>query len=478
MTQPISKRLVLLTLIIVLAAFFRLYRINDYMEYLGDQGRDLIIIREFLVNKNLFFIGPQTSVGNMYLGPWFYYFIAPSLLFAGYNPVGPAIFTGLLGVLTIYLVYHVASRWFSVPVGLAASLLMSISPVVIKYSTSSWNPNVMPLFSLLFIYFLCQKRYIPATISFIMIINSHYLGILLLAPAIFILIHNYKTSQQKIPIFIRHLIFPAILFIISLSPLILFDLKHQGQNIGAVLRFFSQRETTVNLKPYKAFPLIFPLTRQVFERLLLGKNHLVSLVATLLFLLGSLMAFIRFRFSNYYLNLIYLWIFTGIVGLALYKQHIYDHYFGFIFPAIFILAAYLIVQVKYSTVRYIIIAVLVILSLVENPFRWPPPKQLQTSSQITDSIIADSQNLPFNFALLAKQNYDPPYRYLFILKGAPLYSIDQKLTKQLYVVCEPFQTDCNPINNPEWSVAAFGWGKIAKSWQINGISIYKIVHNI
>ena len=144
----------LLVLILILGAFLRFYRLGDYMEFLGDQGRDVLVIRNFFKHKDLFFIGPQTSIGNMYLGPYFYYLIAPSLLLANFNPVGPAAFIALLSLATIVLVYFVGQKWFSHPVGLIAAFLFAISPVVIKYSNFIWNPNVMPLFSLLFIYFL------------------------------------------------------------------------------------------------------------------------------------------------------------------------------------------------------------------------------------------------------------------------------------------------------------------------------------
>ena len=42
----------LLILILVIASFCRLYRISDYMEFLGDQGRDVLIVRDFLKNGN------------------------------------------------------------------------------------------------------------------------------------------------------------------------------------------------------------------------------------------------------------------------------------------------------------------------------------------------------------------------------------------------------------------------------------------
>ncbi|MDD3998548.1 MAG: hypothetical protein PHR98_00385, partial [Candidatus Shapirobacteria bacterium] len=115
--------------------------------------------------------------------------------------------------------------------------------------------------------------------------------------------------------------------------------------------------------------------------------------------------------------------------------------------------------------------------LLQNPFRWPPNSQLKTTSEIIDSILKNSGSQDFNFALLAKQNYDPPYRYVLSERHAPVKLLQDKITEQLFVVCEPFQIDCNPINNPEWNVAAFGWAKIDKEWEINGIKIFKLSHN-
>ena len=118
-----------------------------------------------------------------------------------------------------------------------------------------------------------------------------------------------------------------------------------------------------------------------------------------------------------------------------------------------------------------------IFSLLENPFRYSPPRQLQTTQQIINSIKTKSDSEPFNFALLAKMNYDPGYLYFIYEDNLPYYHLNSKITDQLFVVCEPFQIDCNPINNPEWGVAAFGWAKIDDQWEINGIKIFKLVHN-
>lgn len=461
-------------LIVLIAAIFRFYRLSEYMEFLGDQGRDVVIVREFLLHGNLFFIGPQTSIGNMYLGPYYYYLIAPALLLALFNPIGPAAFVALLGVLTVFLLYKIASHWFNHPVGLIAALLYALSPVVIKYSSFSWNPNIMPLFSLLFIYFLTRRRFILASLSFIFCLNSHYLALLLLFPALYLLATNYQKSDLK------KIILALLIFVLSFTPQILFDIKHHGQNLGAIITFFLERETTVNLKAYKALPKLPEMYSQVTTRLLAAKFDAVGPYVSVVFFVLLILILFKNKFSpdqkrKYFLCLI--WFFGGLTGLALYKQHIYDHYFGFIFPVIFILIGLGINRVG-KVLGSLLLIVFVYFSLLQNPFRWSPPRQLQTTEAITSSIVQSSRGKPFNFALLAKMNYDPGYLYFLTAnKLSNYFHLRDKITDQLFVVCEPFQIDCTPINNPEWGIAAFGWAKIDQEWEINGIKIFKLVHN-
>ena len=458
----------LLILILLIAAFCRLYRISGYMEFLGDQGRDVVIVRDFLKNGNLFFIGPQTSIGNMYLGPFYYYLIAPALLLANFNPVGPAVFVALLGVATAYLIYFVTKKWFNRRAALIAAFLYAISPIAIKYSNFSWNPNIMPLFALLFIYLMTEKRYLWASLAFAMCLNSHYLALLLLPVAFIIWL---KNSPRK---YIKETILAIVIFFLSLIPQFLFDLRHQGQNIKALATFFTQRETTVNLKAYKSLPVIPSLFNQINTDLLAGKNINFGIALSIILFIGIIYLLLKHRNQNFLYCV--LWYLVGLVGLGLYKQHIYSHYFGFLFPVVFMLMAYLLSKLP-KLLTILLLISLTIFSLIQNPLRWPPNSQLKTTTQIIDLILTNSNNQDFNFALLAKQNYDPPYRYVLSEKNAPVKLLKDQITEQLFVVCEPFQIDCQPINNPEWSVAAFGWAKIDEEWEINGIKVYKLIPN-
>lgn len=459
------------------------------MEFLGDQGRDVYIIRDLFRHGNLFFIGPQTSIGNMYLGPWFYYLIAPALLLANFNPIGPAIFIALINIATIYLIYFVAKKWFSHPVGLISSFLFAISPVVIKYSNFIWNPNIMPFFALLFIYFffeaIFQKKYkyfIYSILAFVMVINSHYLGLAILPlPAIYWLINLYKltkTKSKQLKPFLINTFFAFLVFLLSLTPQVLFDLKHNGQNIKALIKFFTYRETTVNIKPYKAIPELPSIFHQVNTDLIVAKDSRIGIVVSLVFVLLIIFYLIKDNVSkkkNPYFWVILGWYFFGLVALALYKQHIYAHYFAFLFPSVFILIALLIN--KFKLIGIPLLLIVTYFSLTNNHFKYNPNHQMTTVNQISNSILEKSNGQKYNFALLAKQNYDPPYKYFLTMKDeSNLVSLHQEITSQLFVVCEPFQIDCNPINNPEWAIAAFGWAKIESEWDIDGIKIFRLIH--
>src|SRR3989344_8452788 len=133
-------------LIIFFASFLRLYRIGDYMTFLGDEGRDVLVAYNIL-HGNLTLLGPTASVGGFFLGPIYYYFMVPFLWLFSYNPVGPAVMVALFGIATVFLVYKISSEFFGRRVAFIASSLYSISPLVIAYSRSSWNPNLMPFFS-------------------------------------------------------------------------------------------------------------------------------------------------------------------------------------------------------------------------------------------------------------------------------------------------------------------------------------------
>jgi len=473
----ISPPLILLGIILGVAAFLRLYRIAAFMEFLGDQGRDLIVIYRFLKRGDLMFIGPQTSIGNMYLGPWYYYLIAPSLLLANFSPLGPAILVALLGVASVWLIWRVGKEWFGEQTGLWAALLMALSPVVIYYQIFSWNPNIMPFFSLLSMWLLWRiwqkqeyKKLPWLAVCLAMVLNSHYLGLLLLPPVILFWFLALLKQKNKRSYWLFSFV-SFLIFLLLMSPLLLFDLKHDFANFNAFKKFFTERQITVNFKFYKGFlklPLIF---NQLMSNLLAKKDYSAKAYLFLpLFLWG-----IAKEKKNKALGLVVVWLTIGLLGLANYKQHIYAHYFGFLYPAAILLVALVLTKLSFLKTPLVLFLAGTMLLFWHG---WQPPNfQLRRAQKVTDFILQESGGKKFALALIAEQNYDPPYRYFLMLKEALLVDLHEEIPEQLFVICEPWgKVNCNPLGHPKWQIAAFGWAKIEKEWELEGVKLFKLIH--
>ncbi len=492
------KELCLIGLIGLVALVFRLWKIDQYLTFLGDEGRDVRIVRD-LLGGNLVFIGPMTSIGNMYLGPLYYYMMAPFLWLARLNPVGPAIGVALLSTASVLFTWWVGRKWFGPLAGLLAALLFAISPVAIIYSRSSWNPNPMPFFALLAVWSVWQIwqnhkfGWLPVIgVSIAASLQMHYLG-LLLVPVVGVF--WIMTARQvwgnsiKKRELISHSLGGLLWFVLLMSPLVLFDIKHQGQNFKSFQAFFGDRQTTVNLNPARSDRFL-PAIESVVSELLLGRqNRYVGVVALIVGLLAiwRLLGKGRMTLGEFWkakkdpgLVMVLVWIGFGILGLGIYKQHIYAHYFGFLFPAVYLLVgnllAYLIERHWWTKPFGVAsLAFLIAISIQNSPLRYEPNRQLQRTEQIVDLIIEESRGEEFNFGLIAKQNYDESYRYFLENKKARLVRGEDKVVEQLFVVCEDGDK-CQPEGNPQWQIAVFGPSHVDQAWSIDHIKVYRLIH--
>jgi len=496
----ISKELWLLGLILVVGAFLRLYKIDQYMTFLGDEGRDVIIVSRFIKHFDLMLVGPGTSVGNMYLGPLYYYLMVPALFLAGFSPVGPAVQIAILGVATIALIWWMGRQWWGKTAGLVAAALYAVAPTVIIFSRSSWNPNIMPFFSLLCIYSIWKvykdrkyKWLIVLGVSYAFVLQSHYLG-LLLAPTIFVYwLSTYlkiRNSKSEIRKYLNNSLIALSVFVLLMSPLLIFDARHGWRNYEAMKQFITARQETVSIKPWKVIPNMWPIFEKVTTRLLAARNEIagktVSLI--LLFLIGWIIAGwkkIDHRLRIAY-GILFIWLAFALIGLGLYKQEIYDHYFGFIFPAPFLLmgglAENLFRNKKYKILVYMVLLVLLFINLNKTPIRFPPDLQLQRTKVIAKFINEKSGGERFNIATISERNNRDVYQYFLLLWGSKVVDTDPSalkytITDQLFVVCEKPKEKCDPTHDPSAWITNFGWTKIVDQWEVWGANVYKLGHS-
>lgn len=492
---------IILLAILFLAAFLRFYRLPEYMTFLGDEGRDAIVVKDILVNHHFPLLGPVTSIGNMYLGPLYYYMMAVSMAIFWLNPVAAAAMDGVIGLLTIFLIYYLGRAWFGKWPGLIASFLYSISPITIFYSRSSWNPNPAPFFALLSVLGMYRARksrnfywLILAGVSVAAAVQMHYLALILVP--IFGLLWFYeivlmKRNKLTSKNFVSGTILAIIGFLLVMSPIAIFDLRHNFMNFHAIMAFFSDRQTTVNVNPLNSLDRMPPIyLHSLIGRYLAGDMLWSNWLVGLLVLLPLLVAVYR-KYKGEEFRWVYLalgtWLVVGIGGLSLYKQTIYDHYLGFLNPVPYLLLGSLVYIIPLSHkwnqlmlrmligATILLVVMLAVINLQGNPLLVPPNMQLQRTQAISKFIIQQSGDQPFNFALLSAHNYDSAYQFYLDIYGHKPKQVPFDITSQLFVVCE--DPVCEPLNNPKYEIAGFGMSKVESEQAVLGVKVFKLVPN-
>lgn len=501
--------------ILILAAFLRLYKIADYMTFLGDEGRDVLKVYDIL-HGHLTLLGPTSSVGGFFLGPIYYYFMAPFLLLFNYNPVGPAVMVALIGVATVFLIYRVCSEFFNTRVGLITSLLYAVSPLIIAYSRSSWNPNPLPFFSLLTLFILYKavinnnsKLFVFSGILLGISLQLHYLATFLGVIIFFYILFSeaiFKRTGKTINSLIKKYLLFFSGFIIGWSPFLAFEFRHGFLDFKNIFNFIFHSGQTGTGSNF--FFTIYDVFFRLFARLLTSFppieqiEHyskqtlfiwtglaLLLAVLSVTFLLRNLIKSYKDKSKDFpkYL-LLSLWFVVGILLFGFYKKSIYDYYFSFMFPVPFIMVGLVIHQIsKIKNVGKIIASTIFIVLFFINiyglPFRYEPNRQLNQMEGIAAFVMTKTNAKPFNFALVSGGNSDYAYRYFFTIWNHPPITIKDKaldpenktVTDQLFVVCES-PLPCHPLGHSLWEIAGFGRAEIAGHWNVSVVEVYKLVH--
>ena len=115
----------LLFLILSFSAFFRLYRLNTFLGFWYDQGRDALVIWDFIYHGKFFLIGPVTGIEGIFLGPFYYYLLSPFYFLGGGNPVWAAAGLCSIAVGAVFLLFYLGKKFWGYPVGLLAALMSS-----------------------------------------------------------------------------------------------------------------------------------------------------------------------------------------------------------------------------------------------------------------------------------------------------------------------------------------------------------------
>lgn len=481
-----------LVLILLFAAALRFYNLSGYLQFLGDQGRDVLIVKAMIVNQKWTLLGPSASVGGFFTGPIYYYFMLPFLWLFRLDPTGPAYMAALFGLATIALIYWTAREFDSKRAGLVAALLATLSPKMIDISRFSWNPNPVPFFALLSVVWLylaaVRQRYrytLLAGIAFGILFQLHYITLafgIVLGVAM-VLIFPVRSWP-------KHFILAGLGFLLGNSLFLVFEIRHNFPNLRSILEFISRDGKTVSPRSSNFLWLVWEMLRRLHGMLFGVRDTIWEQVIMWASLAGLGTWLIRSGKSpNFRVKavLIGAWLILGTIGIGSYQGNLNDHYFNYLYPLPFLLLGFFgswLMARKWTWSLFIIGLSAVSYPLITNFYFWQPPQNMLSQIQdIDQTILTYAGNQPYNLGLISGFNTDQAYRYYLELWNRPPVTIEnpqidpqrKTVTSTLVVICE--EKKCEPLGNPRWEIAGFGQAEIAdQKMGPAGIRIFKLVH--
>ncbi len=346
-TEVSRHKLTYTTLFLLLIAAFviRVYRTFDLMGFYYDQGRDALVIWDLWHNYKPFLIGPITGLKGIYLGPLYYYLIAPFYLIGRGNPVYPAVFLAFLSVVAILLLYVVGARMHSRAAGIIAAIIASFSYSI--FTASRWlsNPTPVLLTSIVYLWSLWEiasnnsKLYgwwITAVLMIGLSMQFESASAVFYIP-IFIIFCLWQW--KKIPKF-KYILTAGLIFLATLVPQLIFNFRHDNillANFGSL--FINEKAFGQGLTDFIIAERSKLIWRVFASRILVETSRRVLIYYTIslsmLFILPS-------RSKKTIVILFSIFLLVPIVSYYLFQGNygnIYDYYLtGYYLPIVLLFA--------------------------------------------------------------------------------------------------------------------------------------------
>lgn len=477
----------LLVLIILLAGFLRLYRIDVLMRFVWDESRDMMAVRNIIVNRDITFFGPFNEIDGRtdFFGVFHYYLILPALWLANFDPVGPAIFTALLGTTAVALAYYWVSRWEDKSVALTVAAVLAVSPLAVDFNRWPWNPNTISFFAMLYLIVLyyfrkaAKKSRRKTVMIFIagvllgLLFQLHYFTIALAGSLIpIIYLERNKTTWLHLALFALGFILPNLTFVI-------FDLTHEGFYRKILFESFAgeskQKLVSVSLPLLIFAPIQYLafITRELMASAILGIG---VLLAWIVYAFKRTASFLKNRQYVEEVQLIFSWLlfllipilFSGVVD----EYHSMGLWLSFAFAIVY--AAKKLMGAYWS--RFVLVLILGLL-LSNNINREPTimenaPRLAEVARAISDDAAA-SQYQNVNMAsFIDSDTRSIRFRYFLENNGLDILGVDDYLsTDTLYVVSpSPWEVT---RSQPAWELSNFREAEAEKIWQDEEWNLYR-----
>lgn len=350
-TIEVFRRWWLAIAILGVIFFLRIYRLSDLLGFYYDQGRDALVIRDFLQNHKLFLLGPTTGIEGIFLGPLYYLTLVPWYALGRGNPVWPAVYIVATTVAALGLIFKLGLEMFGRRTSYIFLLLGGFSYWITVDSRWLANPTQVALAGALTLWGLWkvlsgwQKYWLLIAFGVSVGLQFEAAGAIFFIPAVvvFALWRRELIPRGKI------LLASLAIFVAMLLPQLFFDFRHEHLLTKSFWRFLiAERSFQMSIQDLVATRLAF------FVSTLQGKifPKAVPLTAVFSWILVFSLWFSRKRPLTAGGKLLMIWVLAPLIGLLFYRGN-YGYVWGYYLTGIFLPFLLLVGAVVTSWVKFL-----------------------------------------------------------------------------------------------------------------------------
>lgn len=465
--------LLIISSLLLYGFFMRFYKLSQFFYFTHDEETMAFRVLPALTTNKLFLIGGVTPL-HIHTTPYNYYLSAVVLKMGNLDPIIWGVLSGMLGLMTIIVIYKVGTEAINRRVGFIAAFLYAGSYLAALYDRHYWPLSFDQLLGIIVfgsLFQIIQKRLVyiyPLVLAMIFGFSSDWSNLL------FFIIVPLAWVIWRLPVRKKEVSKAFSLLILSFLPLILFDIRHGLENINGIRLFLAERKEMLGWSYERFLDTLFLIPQSMIRLLhVFGNNEIafqysycsehsdarlqaVPWLMMGLLITASIIVACRLRTKlppreKTFLHLLILFFATGFISINLYgnvsSSKLHEHYLATLFPAAFLFFGY-ILSLVWQKNRWLIVALLTLFFAVNTV----------SLVNANNTVGYQSKKAAVRYALSQLKNYDfaleslgscyryGGWRYLFYLAGRePVKSyVDQNY---FWLYSQP-----PARNHPDWLV--------------------------
>lgn len=400
---------------------------RDSVPFAYDMGRDLLYAKDIAFYHNLTLIGPAASIWGVYFGPfWFYFLTIPILI--SQHPYSAVFASASTIVATGALAYFLLKKYLTPFYALALSIIILFNATTINISTFAFHANLLPLLTLLLIYFC----FLAVVKNALFLSGAFFAASLMFhadpAPAVVFssvppaVFFAYKIYQKKH--LLKTITASVAAYALPFVPHILFELRNSFTQTKSAIAYFSGSNPSLSGQ----LPFSDRITNRIsifadFISAAFAQNNMFLTLALVIFVFVGLYQFhktakdknLKVLFGISVLTFVFTY-FIYTVAITVEIKNWYLHSYTVIFALFLTFALISLKRIKLLLPLFLIGFISVNAYPFLNPQREKKasdPANLKNQLIAIDSIYQDAQKQEFSAYVFTPSIYDYHYQYIF-----------------------------------------------------------------